>query len=132
MVWVGIDLATGGELATTVTSTLLAALVAGEGAEDVGRERASKVFVIELDSWTEHVNTLAADLADLARVAYKKQFDEKDATFCKHLLRAADEVKRKRPDESAGYVRERRLTARAIEGATLELDVVGLLKVASA
>lgn len=132
VVWVGIDLATGEEVASTTASRLLAALVAGEGAEDISRERAPEVFDLEYERWAGHVNALAADSANLAAAAYKTRFGEKDLAFCKHLLRAAQEVKRKRPDENASYSRERELTVRAIEAATLSLDVVGLLKVDSA
>jgi hypothetical protein len=132
VVWVAVDLATGDELSTAVTSKHLASLVTADAAEDLDQERVSKAFDIEFDRWADHVKTLAADSASLAQVLYKKKFAEQDIAFCEHMRRTADEVKRKRPDEGKNYIRERRLTAQAIEGAILDLDVIGLLKIDSA
>ena len=71
----------------------------GEGADDFDRDAAFKSFDIEFDRWSEHVKALSADSATWRRLSTESSSAEKDSAFCKQLIRDADEVKRKRPDE---------------------------------
>ena len=131
VVWVAVDLTTGDVLGSGVVPKLIAALIKGEGAVDLDRQSAFKGFDIESDRWPATVNGLVAEAAKHAQAVYRTKFGEKDALFCKQLIRDAEEVSRRRPDEGDNYARQRRVTADAVIGATLDLDVVGLLKVES-
>jgi ATP-dependent helicase HepA len=132
VVWAAVDVATGVAWDTGSVSRLLVALIKGDGAENVDRDLAFDSFEIGFERWPDTVEAVAAESLRYARDAYDRKFREKDAEFSKRLVQTADEVSRKRPDEGARYAHERRLTAESIEGATLVLDVVGLLRVESA
>jgi ATP-dependent helicase HepA len=131
VVWVAVDLSTYEALDLGVTTKLVAALSKGDGAADLDRGAAFTSLDIDAGIWPEAAKALVDRLNGHAQAAYGIKFAESDSRFCEQLSRDAEEVSRTRPDEGERYARERRLTVDAIEDATLELDVVGLLKIES-
>lgn len=132
VVWVGVDLATGHPFDAARIATLITAVVKGDRTADVKREQALDGFEIAFDQWPETVDSLAGESRRYAQAEYGRKYREKDSEFCANLKQAVAVVSRRRPDESAQYALERERTVKAIEGASVALDAVGLLKVESA
>jgi hypothetical protein len=131
VVWVALNPTTREVLDAGVAPKLIAALVRGEGASDLDRGAAFKGFELESDSWSATVRDLVEEAATHALAAYTVKFADNDTHLCNQLIQDAEQVARTRPDEGENYARERRATVDAIRGATLDLDVVGLVKVES-